>query len=149
MLLVNVHKLDIVLAEAVGLGALEHQVNGIGRVLGLEGEDVFVLGGAEDLGQGEQVDAEGDVTVAAVGGEALSAEKHGDQGNVGVVHGLESDAGVIAVEVAVLDEVLDGVDDLAATVSICSSWVWDTISHTRFRRLACSKRASNTREEVN
>jgi hypothetical protein len=37
---------------------------------------------------------------------------------VGVVHGLESDAGVIAVEVAVLDEVLDGVDDLAATVSI-------------------------------
>jgi hypothetical protein len=37
---------------------------------------------------------------------------------VGVVHGLESDAGVIAVEIAVLDEVLDGVDDLAATVSI-------------------------------
>jgi hypothetical protein len=31
---------------------------------------------------------------------------------VGVVHGLEGDAGVIAVEVAVLDEVLDSVDDL-------------------------------------
>jgi hypothetical protein len=31
---------------------------------------------------------------------------------MGVVHGLERNAGVIAVEVAVLDEVLDGVDDL-------------------------------------
>ena len=31
---------------------------------------------------------------------------------MGVVHGLKGDAGVIAVEVAVLDEVLDGVDDL-------------------------------------
>jgi hypothetical protein len=31
---------------------------------------------------------------------------------VRVVHGLEGDTGVIAVEVAVLDKVLDGVDDL-------------------------------------
>jgi hypothetical protein len=31
---------------------------------------------------------------------------------VGVVHGLERDTGVIAIEVAVLHEVLDGVDDL-------------------------------------
>jgi hypothetical protein len=36
---------------------------------------------------------------------------------VRVVHGLEGDSGVIAVEVAVLDKVLDGVDDLATTVS--------------------------------
>lgn len=33
---------------------------------------------------------------------------------MGVVHGLEGDAGVIAIEVAVLYEVLDGVDDLEA-----------------------------------
>lgn len=32
-----------------------------------------------------------------------------------VVHGLKGDAGVIAVEVAVLDQVLDGVDDLGDT----------------------------------
>ena len=31
---------------------------------------------------------------------------------MGVIHGLEGDAGVIAVKVAVLDEVLDGIDDL-------------------------------------
>lgn len=33
---------------------------------------------------------------------------------MGVVHGLESNSGVIAIEVAVLDEVFDGVDDLIA-----------------------------------
>ena len=33
---------------------------------------------------------------------------------MGIVHGLKSDAGVIAVEVAVLYEIFDGVDDLKA-----------------------------------
>lgn len=31
---------------------------------------------------------------------------------MGVVHGLERDAGVIAVEITVLNEILDSVDDL-------------------------------------
>lgn len=33
---------------------------------------------------------------------------------MGIVHGLEGDTGVITVEVAVLDQVFDGVDDLEA-----------------------------------
>jgi hypothetical protein len=37
---------------------------------------------------------------------------------VGVVHGLEGDTRVIAVEVAVLDQVLDRVDDLMARVLV-------------------------------
>lgn len=32
---------------------------------------------------------------------------------MGVVHGLKGDAGVIAIEVAVLDQILDGIDNLA------------------------------------
>jgi hypothetical protein len=35
---------------------------------------------------------------------------------VGVVHGLKSDAGVIAVEVAVLNEVLDCIDNLPKSI---------------------------------
>lgn len=112
VLLVNVHELDIVLAQPVGLGALKHQVHRVGRVLRLQSQDVFILGSAQDLGQRAQVDAEGDVAVTAVGGETLCTEEHGDQGNVRVVHGLEGDPGVIAVEVAVLDQVLDGLNDL-------------------------------------
>jgi hypothetical protein len=112
VLLVDVHELDIVLADPVALGALEHQVDDIRRVLRLESEDVFVLCAAEDFCEGSKVDAEGKVAIAAEGREGLGLEHHGDKGDVGVVHGLERDTGVIAIEVAVLHEVLDGVDDL-------------------------------------
>lgn len=39
-----------------------------------------------------------------------------------VVHGLEGDAGVIAVEVAVLNEVLDGIDDLEIVSVLIDAW---------------------------
>ena len=112
MLLVDVHELDIVLADSVALGALEDQVHDIRRVLSLEGEDVFVLCATEDFCEGGEVDAEGKVAVATEGRERLGLEHHGNEGDVGVVHGLERDTGVIAIEVTVLHEVLDGVDDL-------------------------------------
>ena len=112
MLLVDVHELDIVLADSVALGALEDQVDDIRRVLSLEGEDVFVLCATEDFCKGSKVDAERKVAIAAEGREGFGLEHHGNEGDVGVVHGLERNAGIIAVEVAVLHEVLDGVDDL-------------------------------------
>jgi hypothetical protein len=62
---------------------------------------------------------------------------------VGVVHSLQRDAGVIAVEVAVLDEVLDGIDNLNELLDD----IWQVVKGwmcTFFRRLACSKRASST-----
>ena len=120
MLLVNVHELDIVLAQPVALSALEDQVDNIGRVLGLEGEDVFVLCAAQDFCKGSEVNAEDEVAIATEGREGFGLEHHGDQGDVGVVHGLKRNAGVIAVEVAVLHEILDGIDDLVG-VSVGAS----------------------------
>jgi hypothetical protein len=112
MLLVNVHELDVVLAQPVALRALEHQVDNIRRILGFQCEDVIVLCAAQDLGERGEVDAERKVAIAAERREGFGLEHHGNEGDVGVVHGLERDTGVIAVEVAVLDEILDGVDDL-------------------------------------
>ena len=37
---------------------------------------------------------------------------------MGVIHGLECDTGVIAVEVAVLDKVFDSIDDLGEDSSV-------------------------------
>jgi hypothetical protein len=37
---------------------------------------------------------------------------------VRIVHGLEGNAGIIAVEVAVLDKILDRIDDLGVVISI-------------------------------
>jgi hypothetical protein len=68
---------------------------------------------------------------------------------VAVVHCLKGDAAVIAVEVAVLHEVLDRVDDLIGALVRAvpvhdGSCVADAVLlHTFFRTLACSNRASS------
>jgi hypothetical protein len=61
---------------------------------------------------------------------------------VGVVHGLQCDTGVIAIEIAVLDKVLDRIDHLEHVQF--SGHARRAVSLTFFRRLACSKRASST-----
>ena len=120
MLLINVHQLDVILAQSVRLAALEDQVDHIRSIFSLEGEDIFILRGAEDLRQGVEVDAKGNVAVTSVGGEHFGFEHHRDEGDVGVVHGLESHARVIAVEVTILDEIFDGIDDLLQTSELFS-----------------------------
>jgi len=112
MFLINIHKLQIILAQPVTLAALEDQVENIGRILSLQCKDILSLGCTENLCKGGKIDTESYIAIAAVGGEAFGLEHHGNQCNMGVVHGLEGDTGIIAIEVAVLDEILDGVNDL-------------------------------------
>ena len=112
MLLINIHELDIILAYTVALWALKNQVDNIWRILRLQCEDILVLSTAENLCERGEVDTEGDITVAAVWREGLGLQHHRDERDVGVVHSLERDPGVIAIEVAVLDQVLDGIDNL-------------------------------------
>ena len=112
MLLVDVHQLDVVLADPVGAAVLEDEVDHVGRVLGLECKDVLAPCRAEHLCERAQVDTKGNVAVAAEGLKGLGPQQHRYKGDVRVVHGLQRDTRVIAVEVAVLHEVLDGVDDL-------------------------------------
>lgn len=110
--LVDVHQLDVVLADPVALGALKGEVDNIWRILGLHGQNVLALRTFQDLGEGGEIDSEGNVSIAAEGRKGLGLEHHRHERDVRVVHGLERDAGVIAVEVAVLHEIFDGIDDL-------------------------------------
>ena len=121
MFLINVHQLDIVLAKTIGVRTLKDHVDNIWSIFGLQCEDIVVLCGSEDFGEGGEVDAERNVPIATEGSEHLSFEHHRDQRNVGVVHSLESDSGVIAIEVAVLNQVFDRVDDLQR----CQLWQRD------------------------
>lgn len=142
MLLVNVHQLEVVFAQPVAVAALEDKVQHIRRILGLDGEDVLVLRRTENLGQGRKVNTKRDVAVASVWGKALGLEHHGHERDVRVVHGLEGDSGIIAVEVAVLHQVLNGIDNLHRLVGIfleCNQTML-----TFFSRFACSRRASST-----
>lgn len=112
MLLIDVHKLDIILADTIGRRALKDQVDNIRRILRFQGQNVVALRGLEHLGERNEVHAEGNVAVAAVRRETFGLEHHGDESDMGVVHGLEGNAGVIAIEVAVLHEIFDCFDDL-------------------------------------
>ena len=77
MLLVDIHQLNIVLAKSVGVRTLEDKVDNIGGVFSFEGEDVIVLRSAEDLGEGGEVDAERNVSIASEWSEHLSLQHHG------------------------------------------------------------------------
>jgi hypothetical protein len=112
MLLVNVHELDVVLADPVLATRLKHDVDDIRGVFRLYVKNIIVPCRAEDLGQGTKVDTKSDVSIAAVAREGIGLEGHRDEGYVGVVHGLEVDAGIIAVKVAVLHEVFDSINHL-------------------------------------
>ena len=61
----------------------------VGVVAGFEGADVIVLCALEDLCKGRKVDTEGYGTVATEALEADSLEIYSDEGDVGVIHGLE------------------------------------------------------------
>jgi hypothetical protein len=118
VLLINVHQLDVILAEAIRFRIFEGEVDHIRRIFRFESENIFVLSSSKNFRKGGEVDAKRNVAVTAEWGEGFGLEHHGDEGDVGVVHCLERDAGVIAVEVAVLDEIFDGIDDLIANIRI-------------------------------
>jgi hypothetical protein len=61
---------------------------------------------------------------------------------VRVVHSLEGDAGIIAVEIAILDQVLDRVDRLTLLAEVCRAC--HDVCCTFLRVSACVRRASNT-----
>ena len=112
VLLVNVHELEVVFGDPLGFDVLELQVEHIGRVLGLEGEDIFVSCRPQHLCERGQVETERDVAVATIGRKAAGPENHGYKRDMAVIHRLQRDSTVIAVEVAVLYEILDRIDDL-------------------------------------
>ena len=142
MLLVDVHELNVIFADSGCALGLEDQVDNIWRILGLNGENIVASSSTKHFCEGSQIDTESDVAVAAEGRKGFGLEHHRDEGDVGVVHGLERDARVIAIEVAVLHEVLDSVDDLfivrTAFGELCLR------ECTFFRTLAWFKRASST-----
>ena len=90
---------------------LEHEGEGVSLVLGLEGHDVVVAGALEDLGHVGRVEAKGDGAVTPEVVEAGGAEGDGHEGHVRGVHGLDGQLILGAVDVGVLNEVLDGFDE--------------------------------------
>lgn len=118
MLLIDIHQLQIILAQSITLTALKDQVKNIWCVFCLDSQDILVASGAEHFRKRGEVETKRNVAIASVGGEAFCLQHHGDERDVGVVHCLEGDTGIIAVEVAILDEIFDGIDDLDVLIDL-------------------------------
>jgi hypothetical protein len=112
MVLVDIHQLDIILADPVLFRRLKHQIDRIWRVFSLERQYVAGLGSFQDFCERGQVDPEGDVAVAAERGKGFGAEHQSDQSYMGVVHGLHGDARVIAVKINVHYQWANGLNHL-------------------------------------
>ena len=72
----------------------------------------------ENLAHAVQVHSHGELSVTSELVESVVSESDGDQGHVGVVHGLELDPAVGAVPGRLLQQVLDGLQHLLQQTSL-------------------------------
>mgnify|MGYP003702187473 CR=1 FL=1 len=93
-------------------GRLEHEGDGVGAIVGLDGDDVVVARAAEHLGHVVEVHPHGEVAVAAVVLEPLGAEEQRDEGDVAGIHGLQREPRPRAVEVGVRHQLPDRLQHL-------------------------------------
>ena len=82
MLLINIHKFQVILAQPVTLAALKNKVQNIRRVLCLESENILVLSSTQDLRKGCEIDTKRNVTIAPVRREAFGLEHHRNESNM-------------------------------------------------------------------
>ncbi|PON36308.1 hypothetical protein PanWU01x14_329400, partial [Parasponia andersonii] len=88
--------------------AFEHEGDRVRGVIGLDSDDVVVTSAFEHLGHAVEVHAQGEVPITAIVLEPFGSEEEGEAG----VHGLEREAGGGAVEVGIVDEVLERFQNL-------------------------------------
>ena len=72
----------------------------------------------QDLGHAVKVHSHGKLPVASELVKTIMTKVHSNKGNVAVVHGLELDTRVTAVPCGLLEQVLDGLQDLLEQTSL-------------------------------
>jgi hypothetical protein len=73
-IVIDIHELDIILANPVVARVLKDEVDDVWRILCLQSQDVFALRSAEHFCKGPEIDTEGDVTVASEGREGFGSQ---------------------------------------------------------------------------
>jgi len=97
---------------------LEHQRQRVTIVLGFQRDDIVITRALQNLPHVRGVESQADWPVAPEVVEAAGTQTHGHEGDVGVVHGLDGHLVVGAVDVGLLDEVLQSLDELLENFSL-------------------------------
>ena len=77
------------ISNAILAGALEHQLQCVAAVLSLQRDHVIVAGALENLAHVGCIESQTNVSITAEVVEPVRPEAHSDEGNVGVVNGLD------------------------------------------------------------
>lgn len=85
-----------------------NKTKNVGLICGFEGADIVVFGALEDFAKTVHVDTERHRPIASISLESICHKLDGNQGDMGVVHGLERHMLLIAFKVSVGDQFLNG-----------------------------------------
>lgn len=91
---------------------IEHEGNGVTTVIGFDGDDVIISGALEHLGHVSEIHPHGEVHVAHVVLEAFGSKQERHQRHMAGIDVLEREAGAGAVEVGIVDQILDRFENL-------------------------------------
>lgn len=109
---VNLDEVDVKFGLSSLSGVLECDRKVLRIFFSLESDGIVVITEFHNLGEVGDVETESHGLVASELLESFHRELEGNEGNMGRVHGLESDTSGSDIDVDVRNEVLDGLNDL-------------------------------------
>ena len=94
------------------LRAFEQESQVISGIVGLESDNVFIVCTLENLAQVRGVESQILCTIASVVVQSIAIKMDGNERHVRGIHGLNRNAVVAAIHICILNQILDGVNDL-------------------------------------
>ena len=94
------------------LRALKQESQVISSIVSLEGNDIFIVCTFENLAQVCGVESQILCTITSVVVQSVAIEMDRNEGNMRGIHGLNGNAIVAAIHICILDQILDGINDL-------------------------------------
>ncbi len=103
------------------LRALEQESQVISGIVGLEGNDIFIVRTFENLAQVCGIESQILCTIASVVVQSVAIEMDRNEGNMRRIHGLNGNSIVAAIHICILDQILDGINDLFEDFAFCNT----------------------------
>lgn len=91
---------------------LKDEINGLTTIISTDGNRIIIASTLDNLAHGSKIDTNGHGTVTPVLLKPISPHQEHHQDDVGAVHGLQTHPTRGELKVGIIDQVLEGLDDL-------------------------------------
>lgn len=90
----------------------KHESDSVASIISFNGNNIIISSALQHLGHIVEIHSHGEVPITAIMLKAFGSEEESDERHVAGIHGLKGEATGGAVEVGIVDELLDGLQDL-------------------------------------